>query len=135
MWNVHSLGIFIGPTWMLTLRLNLSGTRNGTLWYQKYAAHIRISRPGKLTAHKINMFPKKKGDEKKGEQEALNLDIDSRANFANKLLLSLDEPTLLTEVEQLWLDEAERRLDDYRAGKVHGIPGNKVFKRAIAGLP
>jgi putative addiction module component (TIGR02574 family) len=51
----------------------------------------------------------------------------------SKLLLSLDEPTV-SEVEQLWLDEAERRLDDYRAGKVHGISGNEVFKRAISEL-
>jgi len=67
------------------------------------------------------------------ESEALNLDIHSRANLVGKLLLSLDEPNV-SEVERLWLDEAERRLDDYRAGKVAGIPGNEVFKRAIAEL-
>ena len=67
------------------------------------------------------------------ESEALNLDIHSRANLVGKLLLSLDEPTA-SEVEQLWLDEAERRLADYRDGKVQGISGNKVFKRAIAEL-
>jgi putative addiction module component (TIGR02574 family) len=67
------------------------------------------------------------------ETEALNLDIHSRASLVGKLLLSLDEPTV-SEVKQLWLDEAERRLDDYRAGKVQGIPGNEVFKRAIAEL-
>jgi putative addiction module component (TIGR02574 family) len=67
------------------------------------------------------------------ESEALNLDIHSRANLVGKLLLSLDEPNV-SEVERLWLDEAERRLDDYRAGKVAGIPGNEVFNRAIAEL-
>lgn len=67
------------------------------------------------------------------EAEALNLDIHSRANLVGKLILSLDEPTV-SEVEQLWLDEAERRLDDYRAGKAQGIPGNDVFKRAISEL-
>jgi len=67
------------------------------------------------------------------EYEALNLDIYSRANLVSKLLLSLDEPTV-SEIEKLWLDEAEKRLDDYRAGKVQGIPGNEVFKRAIAEL-
>jgi putative addiction module component (TIGR02574 family) len=67
------------------------------------------------------------------ESEALNLDIHSRANLVGKLLLSLDEPTT-SEVEQLWLDEAERRLADYRDGKVQGISGNEVFKRAIAEL-
>jgi len=67
------------------------------------------------------------------ESEALNLDIHSRASLVGKLLLSLDEPTV-SEVERLWLDEAEKRLDDYRAGKIQGIPGNDVFKRAIAEL-
>jgi putative addiction module component (TIGR02574 family) len=67
------------------------------------------------------------------ESEALNLDIHSRATLVGKLLLSLDEPSV-SEVEKLWLDEAERRLDDYRTGKVQGIPGNEVFKRAVAEL-
>jgi len=67
------------------------------------------------------------------ESEALNLDMPSRANLVGKLLLSLDEPTV-SEVEQLWLDEAERRLDDFRTGKVQGIPGSEVFKRAITEL-
>jgi putative addiction module component (TIGR02574 family) len=67
------------------------------------------------------------------ESEALNLDIHSRATLVGKLLLSLDEPSV-SEVEKLWLDEAERRLDDYRTGKVRGIPGNEVFKRAVAEL-
>ena len=67
------------------------------------------------------------------ESEALSLDMHSRASLVGKLLLSLDEPTM-SEVEQLWLDEAERRLDDYRAGKVQGLQGSDVFKRAIAEL-
>ncbi len=70
---------------------------------------------------------------KKIESEALNLDIHSRASLVGKLLLSLDEPTL-SEIEQLWLDKAEKRLDDYRVGKVHGIPGDEVFARAKAEL-
>jgi len=67
------------------------------------------------------------------ESEALSLDMHSRANLVGKLLLSLDEPNV-SEVEQLWLNEAERRLEDYRQGKVQGIPGNEVFERAIAEL-
>ena len=70
---------------------------------------------------------------KKIESEALNLDIQARAKLAGKLLMSLDEPSA-SEVEQLWLDEAERRLDEYRAGKVQGVPANEVFQRAIAEL-
>jgi putative addiction module component (TIGR02574 family) len=67
------------------------------------------------------------------ESEALNLDMHSRASLVGKLLLSLDEPST-SEIERLWLDEAERRLDDYRVGKVQGIQGNDVFKKAIAEL-
>jgi putative addiction module component (TIGR02574 family) len=65
--------------------------------------------------------------------ETMSLDIKDRALLAGKLLLSLDEPTP-SEVERLWLDEAERRLDDYRAGHVRGIPADEVFRRAIAEL-
>lgn len=70
---------------------------------------------------------------KKIESEAMSLDIHSRASLAGKLLLSLDEPSP-SEVERLWLDEAERRLDEYRAGKVQALPGEEVFTRAIAEL-
>ena len=71
--------------------------------------------------------------QKKIETEALNLDIQARAELAGKLLKSLDEPSV-PEIEQLWLEEAERRLNEYRAGKVRGVPANEVFQRAIAEL-
>ncbi|MDO8990410.1 MAG: addiction module protein [Sideroxyarcus sp.] len=58
------------------------------------------------------------------------LDIEDRATLAGKLLLSLDEPSP-SELERQWLDEAERRLDAYRAGRVQGIPADEVFRRAI----
>ena len=70
---------------------------------------------------------------KKIESEALNLDIDARAQLAGKLLMSLDEPSA-SEVERLWLNEAEKRLNEYRAGKAHGVPAHEVFKRAVAEL-
>lgn len=70
---------------------------------------------------------------KKIESEALNLDIQARAKLAGKLLMSLDDPSA-SEVERLWLDEAERRLTEYRSGKVQGVPADEVFQRAIAEL-
>ena len=66
-------------------------------------------------------------------KETMALDIEDRALLAGKLLLSLDEPTS-SEVERLWLDEAERRLEGYRAGKVQGIPADEIFRRAISEL-
>jgi putative addiction module component (TIGR02574 family) len=66
-------------------------------------------------------------------KETMALDIEDRALLAGKLLLSLDEPTS-SELERLWLDEAERRLESYRTGRVQGIPADDVFRRAISEL-
>ncbi|HTY22019.1 MAG TPA: addiction module protein [Desulfomonilaceae bacterium] len=61
---------------------------------------------------------------------ALQLGIEERAQLAGRLLLSLDEPSE-SEVERLWLEEAERRLKEFRAGRVRGIPADEVFRRAM----
>ena len=63
----------------------------------------------------------------------MKFDLEDRARLAGKLLLSLDEPSS-TELERLWLDEAERRLEDFRTGKVQGIPAEDVCRRAISEL-
>ncbi len=64
---------------------------------------------------------------------AKDLSLEERAELAGTLLLSLDEPSE-AEVERLWLQEAERRLKEYREGKVKGIPAEEVFNRAIADI-
>lgn len=64
---------------------------------------------------------------------AKDLSLEERAELAGKLLLSLDEPSE-SEVERLWLKEAERRLQEYREGKMKGIPAEEVFNRAIADI-
>jgi len=66
-------------------------------------------------------------------KETMALDIEDRALLAGMLLLSLDEPST-SELERLWLDEAERRLEAYRTGRVQGIPADDVFRRAISEL-
>lgn len=66
-------------------------------------------------------------------EASLQLGIEDRAVLAGKLLLSLDEPTP-SEVERLWLDEAERRLGEFRAGRVQSIPADDVFRRAVSEL-
>lgn len=62
-----------------------------------------------------------------------DLSLEERAELAGTLLLSLDEPSG-SEVERLWLQEAERRLQAFREGKVKGIPAEEVFNRAIADI-
>ena len=61
---------------------------------------------------------------------AMELTLEERAQLAGTLLLSLDEPSE-SEVERLWLQEAERRLQEFREGKVKGIPAEEVINRAI----
>ena len=64
---------------------------------------------------------------------AMELSLEERAELAGILMLSLDEASE-SEVERLWLEEAERRLQDFREGKVKGIPAEEVFNRAIADI-
>lgn len=61
---------------------------------------------------------------------ALQLTIEERAELAGRLLLSLDEPSE-SELERLWLEEAERRLKAFREGRVRTIPSDEVFRRAM----
>lgn len=67
------------------------------------------------------------------ENELFNLDLNTRAHLAEKLILSIDAPTE-SENLQLWVDEAERRLADLRAGKAREYPAEEVFKSIRAAL-
>ena len=62
-------------------------------------------------------------------KDALSLDVRDRAKLAEKLLASLD--TLSEEdADRLWADEAERRLKEYRAGRMKAIPSDEVARKA-----
>ena len=62
-------------------------------------------------------------------KDALSLDVRDRAKLAEQLLASLD--TLSEEeAERLWADEAERRLKEYRAGRMKAIPADEVAEKA-----
>lgn len=57
-------------------------------------------------------------------EQALKLDPADRLRLVDQVLHSLDEPD--PKVEQIWIEEAERRLKEYRAGRVRGIPAEEV---------
>lgn len=65
--------------------------------------------------------------------QALKLSLEERAELAERLLLSLDDPSE-SDIERLWLEEAERRLQEFREGEVKGIAAEEVFRRAIADI-
>ena len=61
-----------------------------------------------------------------GKQEivaqALKLDPAERFDLVDQVLHSLDKPD--PEIDSIWLEEAEKRLAAYRAGRVKGIPAD-----------
>jgi len=56
---------------------------------------------------------------------ALKLPPADRFEVAELVLQSLDRPD--PEIDRVWIEEAERRLAAYRAGKVKGIPAEDIF--------
>jgi len=60
--------------------------------------------------------------------DALSLPPKSRAKLAEKLLESLDDPKQ-KEIDRLWAEEAEDRIDAYERGDLKAIPGKHTFSR------
>ncbi|MES0492179.1 MAG: addiction module protein [Leptospirales bacterium] len=65
------------------------------------------------------------------ENQAMHLPETERADLAQKLLLSLDTPSI-DEIEEDWLIEAQRRAKDLNDGIVEPIPAEEVRKKAQA---
>jgi putative addiction module component (TIGR02574 family) len=59
--------------------------------------------------------------------EALSLPADARVSLVEKLLISLNLPPQ-PAIDQLWADEAERRVAQVDKGEVELVPGHKVFE-------
>ncbi len=57
-------------------------------------------------------------------EQALKLDPSERLELVDGVLHSLDRPD--PAIDQVWLEEAERRLTLYRAGKVRGIAAEDI---------
>ena len=64
--------------------------------------------------------------------DALSLPPRSRAKLAEKLLESLDKPNQ-KEIDRLWADEAEARIDAFERGEIGTIPGKDVFRKIKRG--
>ncbi len=65
--------------------------------------------------------------------ESKALKLSARARLAERLISSLDDEAD-PDAETLWAREAERRLDELRAGKVKGRPATTVFRKARSTL-
>lgn len=65
------------------------------------------------------------------EAEALSLPETERAELAQKLLLSLDDPSE-GEIAANWLEEAQRRAKELDEGIVQPISADEVRRKAQA---
>ena len=59
--------------------------------------------------------------------EVLDLPIDQRLGLIDKLLESINPS--ITAIQELWIEEAEQRLELYRTGKIQAVNGEDVFRR------
>jgi len=58
-------------------------------------------------------------------EQAIRLKPVERLKLVDGLLKSLDEPD--KRVDEIWAEEAERRLEEYRKGNIKGIPMDEIF--------
>lgn len=54
-----------------------------------------------------------------------SLPVEGRAQVIDALLRSLNQPD--TGVDQQWVIEARRRLEELRSDRVQGVPADQVF--------
>lgn len=59
-------------------------------------------------------------------EQALKLRPEERFIVVEGLLESLDVPD--PKIDEVWAEEAEKRLKAYREGKLAGVPMEKVFE-------
>jgi putative addiction module component (TIGR02574 family) len=59
-------------------------------------------------------------------EQAIALKPEERFMIVEGLLKSLDEPD--QKIDDIWAEEAEKRLKAYRSGKLKGIPMDEVFR-------
>ena len=59
------------------------------------------------------------------EESLLHLPMRERAQLAQKLLESLDQPDQ-SEIKQMWLAEAQRRADEIDQGKVRLVSAEEL---------
>ena len=60
--------------------------------------------------------------------EAIELPVDARIGLVDRILTTLNLPTQ-PEIDQLWAEEAERRVAEIDCGAVELIPGEEVFAK------
>jgi len=55
----------------------------------------------------------------------LQLPPNERAKLLDVIVISLDRPD--SQIDKIWLDEAQKRLEAFKAGRTKGIPAKDVL--------
>jgi len=58
--------------------------------------------------------------------EISDLPVEQRAKIADQILKTLNTPD--PDIESAWIQEVEKRVEEYEQGKVELIPAQEVFK-------
>lgn len=67
------------------------------------------------------------------ESQIMKLDLNDRAALAKRIVNSLDELSE-AEIEALWIEEGERRLDELEQGLTTEVPAEEAIRRAKASI-
>lgn len=59
--------------------------------------------------------------------EAVSLPVEIRMQLVDKLLQSLNPAR--KEIDEAWAEEAEKRVEEIKSGRVKTISGKEVFKK------
>ncbi len=59
-------------------------------------------------------------------EQALTLNVNERTKLIDELFKSIDKPD--EEIDQIWAEEAESRLEAYRKGELKAVPMENIFK-------
>jgi putative addiction module component (TIGR02574 family) len=59
-------------------------------------------------------------------EQALTLNVNERTKLIDELFKSIDKPD--EEIDQIWADEADKRLEAYRKGEIKAVPMEDIFK-------
>ena len=59
-------------------------------------------------------------------EQALTLNVNDRTKLIDELFKSIDKPD--EEIDQIWADEADKRLEAYRKGELKAVPMEHIFK-------
>ena len=66
-------------------------------------------------------------------ESVLQLTPAERMRLLDAIYVSLERPD--TTIDEIWYDEAERRLAAFKAGKTKGIPADQVLGIFLVSMP